>query len=216
MSGSYFLRDPNAGRPQPAPLSHTVPTLQHLVEGFRRVASDTTIPPVTIDLLANRWAGLIGSKHRSSTQSICKELNGLDWAWPTFDYTVRMLIRDDNWPTPWHHYRAKIITGADLRDVRSKILVASARTAGISARFKNDPQFMTMLKLQGWHLYSDSEVNAHYVSALAHHVRVDDWFKWPPLFPGDQSELKLGGEGGVFSRKGRFYGLDGARPWWVS
>ncbi|PZO64571.1 MAG: hypothetical protein DI498_10810 [Paracoccus denitrificans] len=156
----------------------------------------------------------VAEKQRSSTSATCRELNAFDWSWPSFDVVAQGFKSDDLWPMPWHHYKQKILEGADLRDVRSKILIASARTATTSAKNGEDKQFLSMLKLEGWHIYTDSEVGAHFASQAIEFVDPTDWTTWPPFYPGDQSVLKIGVDG-VHSRFGKFYGLGPQRPFWA-
>lgn len=186
----------------------------YLVRGFIRAASATSLAPDTRLEIARRWASRVAGKQKSSTSATCRELNALDWSWPSFDIVADGFKSDDLWPTPWHHYKEKILNGDDIRDVRAKILIASARTAATSVRNGEDKQFMTMLRLEGWHIYTDSEVGAHFASQVIGHVDPSDWSTWPPFYPGDQSVLKRGGDG-VHSRFGRFYGLGVKPPFWA-
>ena len=205
--------DPKAARAAITDPPPVEPPL-HLVRGFIRVASATSLDHETRVQIAKRWALRVAEKRRSSTSTTCSELNALNWSWPSFDAMIEGLKTDDLWPTPWHHYKEKILRGEDLRDVRAKILIASARTAATSAKNAYDKQFMTMITLEGWHIYADSEIGAHYASQVANFVDLSDWLTWPPFYPGDQSELRRGDQG-VHSRFGRFFGLESENPFRV-
>lgn len=187
---------------------------KHLVAGFILIAAATTMDSIVRSTIARRWATREADGQKSSTSATCKELNAIEWSWPSFDIMVERLKLDDLWPMPWHRYKGKIQNGDDLRDVKSKILVTSARTAAVSAKRSLDNQFMTMLRLEGWHIYTDSEVGAHYAHLHLDAVDPSDWVTWPPLYPGDLSRIDRG-EPGVYSRFGRFLGLGLERPAWA-
>lgn len=178
----------------------------HYIQGFLRVARKTTMSTVQQISLSAQWADSVVGPNKKTTATFAKVLSAQDWEWPEFDRMAAVLLRDDRWPMPWHHYEKKIKTGADLRDARSKILIQSARTAAKSFRSSRRPEFIAELILRGWHLYTDSEVGAHYVQMHAETVRPASWQTWPPLYPGDLSRIESGSSG-VHSRFGPFLGL---------
>lgn len=181
------------------------------VQGFLRVVRQTTLPTVQQISLSAQWADSVVGPNKKTTAAFAKVLSAQNWQWPEFDRMAALLLRDDRWPMPWHHYEKKIKAGADLRDARSKILIQSARTAAHSVRTGRRSGFTAELILRGWHLYTDSEVGAHYVRMHAGTVSPASWRTWPPLYPGDLSRIETGSSG-VYSRFGPFFGLGLADP----
>lgn len=184
-------------------------------QAFVHVAAATTIPRLSVYTIAENWAARVRAKHKSSANITAKDLSALDWTWPDFDTMVEELLRENLWPTPWHHYEAKVKAGKDLREIRAKIFVQTARTAAASLRKSSDRRFMSQVDVEGWHVYVDSDVGAHFVdNGRTLSVRVNDWKTWPPLYPGDQSRLACG-MSGVHTRHGKFFGLGVERPFWA-
>lgn len=175
------------------------------IDGFMQVAAATTIPSIRQMAIAGRWALGIAERRRNNTSAIAAELNSFEWSWPAFDAMVGDLLAIDVWPTPWHHYEKKVKAGADLKDVRSKVLIQSARTASISAKRSQEASFMADIASQGWHLYTDSDVGAWLLKQRMAETVVKpwNWRSWPPLYPGDQSRLERGA-GGIHSRNSQF------------
>ena len=193
------------------------PILEPLADdvlGFTLIGAQTTIPNQELRAIATKWAAGQYEKRRNNTSLIAKSLCQFPWSWDAFDRMIQVLRQDDLWPMPWHLYEQKIKLGLHLDEVRAKILIQSARTASASIRLSKNKSFLTMLSLDGWHLYTDSEVGAHYVSKFVADVRSSDPKTWPPLYPGDLSTIKTGSEG-VYSRLGKFFGLVGSRPFWA-
>lgn len=188
--------------------------LADMVEGFTLVGAQTTIGQADLQPLAIQWASGVYEGRKNITGQIAKALCRIDWSWDAFDSMVQRLLNDDLWPMPWHHYKKKIKAGEGLDDVRAKIFIQTARTASGSIKLSKNKSYNTMLRLDGWHLYTDSEVGAHYVRMFADQVHPRDWRTWPPLYPGDLSTIKHGLDG-VHSRFGKFLGLSGERPFWA-
>lgn len=142
-------------------------------------------------------------RHRPAEAStkVKKTLKQATWRWPRFDSFLKQLVLDDLWPMPWHHYRERARAGSDMTAARAQIFLTTVRSTADSIQRSRDQTFMVMLRLEGWHLYTDSEVGAHYVQAQASGVDPRDWKTWPPLYPGDLSRIDRG-TGGVFSRFG--------------
>lgn len=174
------------------------------IDGFMQVADATTIPSMKKIAIASSWALGVAERRRANTSAIAAELNSFEWSWPAFDAMLADLQAADVWPTPWHHYEKKVKAGADLRDVRSKVLIQSARTAATSAKRSRKAGFVADIVSHGWHLYTDSDIGAWLLKQRNAEALVNpwDWSTWPPLYPGDQSRMEPG-EGGIYSRNGR-------------
>lgn len=184
-------------------------------QSFVHVASRTTIPKLTVYTIAENWAARARAKHKSNASLTAKELSAVEWSWPDFDAVVQELLRDDLWPTPWHNYEAKLKAGKDLNAVRAKIFVQTVRAAATSLRKSRDHIFISQADHDGWHIYTDSDVSAHFLDkGRTQSVRLRDWKTWPPLYPGDQSRLAIG-MSGLYTRNGKFFGLGVERPFWA-
>lgn len=184
------------------------------VEGFMRVGSQTTIPRNDLHRIALDWASGESSGRKSHTTVIAKALCAFPWSWEAFDFMVQVLLDEDLWPMPWHHYERKIKAGEPLDDVKAKIFIQSARTAAGSIKRSKDRSFRAILSLGGWHLYTDSEVGAYFVHQLADRVDPKNPDTWPPLYPGDLSGIRDGLDG-VYSRQGRYREPNPNLPYWA-
>lgn len=216
VTGSFLGQLGCAGQAGAAGWSAEVPEVDaDMVEAFLKVGAQTSIPTQELQDIAVQWATIERGKKGNNTTRIAKALCHLDWSWIAFDEMVQILLRDDLWPLPWHHYEKRIKAGEPLDDVRAKIFIQTARTAAASMRLRRSRRFQIMVSLEGWHLYTDSEVGAHYVRLFGAGVDPKDSDTWPPLYPGDVSVIKSGLEG-VHSRFGRFFGLGNDRPFWAA
>lgn len=183
-------------------------------EAFILVGRQTTIPSDALFLLAETSARRIREQPGKSTSATARDLCQIDWEWPEFNTMLKMLYEDDLWPSPWHRYEKKVKAGADLRDCRAKIFIATVRTAATSIRAQRKPYFISELREAGWHLYTDSEVSAHYLDRFGHGGAGGSDISWPPLYPGDQSRIAKG-MAGIYTRAGKFFGLGKDKPFWA-
>lgn len=184
-------------------------------EAFINLGKETSILPADLSRIAHDWAGRVRDRVRNNTTVTAKDLCALQWSWPAFDAMVEDLLAEDLWPTPWHHYENKIKGGTDLAVVKAKIFVQTVGTVAASLTKSRDFEFKLEAREQGCHLYTDSEIGAHFIQKrLGSHPSVADLKTWPPIYPGDQSHLKIG-LSGLHSRKGKFFGIGVERPFWA-
>lgn len=184
---------------------------QDMLDAFLLIGAQTTLADAQIRPIAVQWATVDTERKRTNTARIARELCKVEWSWPAFDQMVSLLLRDDLWPMPWHHYEKAIKAGASLEDAKAKIFIQTARTASVSIRLQKRGNFPIMSRLEGWHLYTDSEIGAHYANLFFDSVDPTKPTTWPPLYPGDLSALKTGSDG-VYSRLGKFVGLAARGP----
>ena len=183
-------------------------------EAFIAVGRQTSMPTFALINCAETWADSIRSKSKNSTKIVTAKLNETNWSWSRFNAMQDELLADDLWPTPWHHYEAKVKAREGLREVQAKIFIQTARTLARTLERSRDTSFAWHLRLEGWHIYTDSDVGAHYVNKRAKTVKLDDWRTWPPLYPGDLSRIEIG-QSGVYTMNGKFFGLNADRPFWA-
>lgn len=164
-----------------------------LINVFLRVAEATDINSSWRGGLALLWATAVLRNNTKDAYSALLPLTEIKWEWPDFDTMRDWLVRDDRWPTPWHHYASAAKDRRKMMKVeRVKIFAATLTAAARSQRLATD-DFIDALKSDGWTLTSDSEVALPYIEALKHRINPDDWRTWPPLYPGDQSMIRIGG-----------------------
>lgn len=164
-----------------------------LISVFLNVMEATTIPSGWKAGLAVLWTVSRLERRPGRDISALLPLTEIDWDWPDFDAMREWLVRDDCWPSPWHHYAAAAKDGRRKMKVeRVKLLAASLNTAAKSQQFATAENISSM-KTEGWTVISDSEPAMRYIKSQVHRVDIDDWRTWPPLFPGDQSRLVIGG-----------------------
>lgn len=164
-----------------------------LINVFLRVAEGTNLSDGWKGGLALLWAVAMLKGDSKEAFAALLPLTEIPWDWPDFDYMRDWLVRDDRWPSPWHLYEAAAKDRRKKMKVeRVKIFAASLLTAARSQATAT-PSYIEMLRTEGWTVSSDSEVALPYIRALTHRIRIDDWRTWPPLYPGDRSQVRVGG-----------------------